>query len=107
MYIITYYNINRKNCDVYSNTYQILTDNSWLKIDHHGPRYHLAGTRLVEEGVEAIIRTGDFVGWHSSVWLDSVFQTIQLPARIAHLDARLTHVHRYTLALIRGKMHFY
>lgn len=82
---------------------KLLTDNSWLEIDHHDARHHLAGTRLVEEGVEAVIRTGNFVGRHRSVRLDSVLQAIQLPAGIAHLDARLTHVHRYTLALIGGK----
>lgn len=35
--------------------YNKLTDDSRLEINHYSTRYHLAGARLVEEGIEAII----------------------------------------------------
>lgn len=40
---------------------------------------------LPEEGGECIVPTGP-IGWHLTVWLDSMLQTVQLPAGIADLQ---------------------
>ena len=53
------------------------------------------GSSLGEEGAEAVISPGDgLVGWHHTVGLKSVLQTVQLPARIAHLATGLSNVYR-------------
>jgi len=71
-----------------SSTY--LIDNRWFKIDEDGTGNVLASSGLAEEGVERIVTTSDgFVRWHLTVRLDSVLQTVQLPAGVAHLDSGL------------------
>lgn len=64
----------------------------------------LASTRLIEESVKGDVSSsnGLFAG-HLTIRLDSMLQTVQLPARIAHLGTSLADVQRYTLALQRGK----
>jgi hypothetical protein len=55
----------------------------------------LAGTSLTEEGVETVVTpTEGLVGGHLPIWLDAMLQTVQLPARVPYLDARLADVHR-------------
>ena len=59
-----------------------------------------ASSRLTEEGVEGIITPSNgLVTGHLTIRLDTVFQTVQLPAGIAHLDSRLTNMDRDTLTL--------
>jgi hypothetical protein len=54
----------------------------------------LACTSLTEEGIETVITPAEgLVGGHLSIWLDAVLQTVQLPARVPYLDARLADVH--------------
>ena len=70
-----------------------LVDNGWLKIKEDGSWDVLASTGLGEEGVESIITTTDgFVGWHLTIWLDSVLKAEELPAGVANLDACLSEV---------------
>ena len=58
-----------------------LVTNSWLKIDKDTTRHVLAGTSLGEKGVEGVITATDsFVGGHLTIRLDSVFETVELPA---------------------------
>jgi len=53
----------------------------------------LTSTSLGEEGVEGIITTTDrFVGWHLSVWLDSVLEAEEFPTGVTNLDTGLTDV---------------
>ena len=59
-----------------------------------------SGPSFIEEGVERIISGANgLVRWHFTVRMDAVFQAVQLPAGIAHLDASLTDMDRDTLAL--------
>ncbi len=54
----------------------------------------LAGTGLAEERVERVVfHSNGLVGGHRAVRLNSVFQTEQLPACIAHLATGLTNVY--------------
>jgi uncharacterized protein CbrC (UPF0167 family) len=49
-----------------------------------------AGTSFGEKGVERIVAaTNGFVGWHLSVWLDSVFEAVEFPTGVTHLDTGL------------------
>ncbi len=76
------------------------TDNSWFQIDEDSARDVLAGTGLREEGVERIVSTSDgLVTGHLTIGLDAVFQAVQLPAGIAHLDSGLADVKRQALTL--------
>ena len=76
------------------------TNNSGFEIHKHRPGHVLARPRLAEERVERVVRRPDgFVGGHLSVGLDPVLQAVQLPARVAHLHARLAHVDADTFSL--------
>jgi len=70
-----------------------LIDNGWLEIEEDGSWDMLSSTSLGEEGVEGIITTTDgFVGWHLTIWLDSVLEAEKLPAGVTNLDTGLTDV---------------
>jgi len=57
-------------------------------------------TSFTEEGVERIITTSDgLVGWHLTIWLDTVFQAVQLPACITNLATSLSDMDGDTLTL--------
>ena len=72
-----------------------LIDNGWLEIEEDGSWDVFTSTSLGEEGVESVVTTTDgFVGWHLSIWLDSVLETEELPAGITNLDTGLTDVDR-------------
>jgi predicted TIM-barrel enzyme len=68
-------------------------NNSWFQIDENGPWNVLAGSGFREKGVERIITASDcFVGWHLSIWLDSVFEAVKFPTGITDLNTGLTNV---------------
>jgi hypothetical protein len=70
-----------------------LIDNGWLEIEEDGSWDVLSGTSLGEEGVEGIVTTTDgLVGWHLTIWLDSVLEAEKLPAGVTNLDTGLTDV---------------
>jgi len=70
-----------------------LIDNGGLKIEEDGSGDVLTGTSLGEEGVESIITTTDgFVGWHLTIWLNTVLKAEELPAGVTDLDTSLTDV---------------
>ena len=70
-----------------------LIDNGWLEIEEDSSWDVLTSTSLGEEGVESVITTTDgFVGWHLTVWLDSVLEAEKLPAGVTNLDTGLTDV---------------
>ncbi len=77
-----------------------LIDNSWLEINKYGTRHVLASSSFAEEGVERIVTTSDsLVAWHLTIGLDAMFEAIQLPAGIAHLDACLANMDTNTFTL--------
>ena len=68
----------------------------------------LAGSSLAEEGVEGIVTTSDgLVRGHLAIRLDSVLQTVQLPAGVTDLDSGLADVDRDTFTLEGKKNSFY
>lgn len=68
-----------------------LIDYSWFQIDEDGSWHVLASSSFAEEGVERIITTSDgLVTWHLTIRLDTVFETVQLPAGITDLDTGLS-----------------
>jgi len=70
-----------------------LINDGWLKIEHNGSWDMLSSTGLGEEGVEGIVTTTDgFIGWHLTVWLNSVLEAEKLPAGVTDLDTGLTDV---------------
>ena len=70
-----------------------LINDGWLKIEENGSWDVLTGTSLGEEGVEGVVTTTDgFVGWHLTVWLDTVLEAEKLPAGVTDLDTGLTDV---------------
>ena len=70
-----------------------LINDGWLEIEEDASWNVLSGTSLREEGVESIISTTDgFIGWHLSIWLDSVLKAEELPAGVTDLDTSLTDV---------------
>ena len=69
------------------------TDNSGFQVDKHSSGNVFPCAGLAEEGVERVVSTSDgFVARHLTVWLDSMFKTVQLPASVAHLDTGLANV---------------
>ena len=70
-----------------------LIDDGWLEIEEDSAGDVLASTSLGEEGVESIIATTDgLIGWHLTVWLDTVLEAEELPAGVTDLDTGLTDV---------------
>jgi len=70
-----------------------LIDNGWFEIEEDGSWDVFTSTSLGEEGVEGIVTTTDgFIGWHLTVWLDSVLKAEELPAGVTDLDTGLTDV---------------
>ena len=70
-----------------------LIDNGWLEIEEDGSWNVLTSTSLGEEGVESIVTTTDgFIGWHLTVWLNSMLEAEELPACVTDLDTGLTDV---------------
>jgi len=70
-----------------------LIDDGGLEIEEDSAGDVLASTSLGEEGVESIIATTDgLIGWHLTVWLDTVLEAEELPAGVTDLDTGLTDV---------------
>jgi hypothetical protein len=70
-----------------------LIDDGWLEIEEDGSWDVLTSTSLGEEGVEGIVTTTDrLIGWHLTIWLNSVLEAEKLPACVTDLDTGLTDV---------------
>ena len=70
-------------------------DNGWFEIEEDGSWDVFTSTSLGEEGVESVVTTTDrFIGWHLTVWLNSVLEAEKLPAGVTDLDTGLTDVDR-------------
>jgi len=80
-----------------------LIDNGWFEIEEDGSWDVFTSTSLGEEGVEGIVTTTDgFIGWHLTVWLDSVLEAEKFPAGVTDLDTGLTDVNRNDFSHLRG-----
>jgi len=76
-----------------------LVNDGGLQVNHHATWHVFPSTRLAEEGVEGVIATSDgLVTWHLTIWLDTVLETEQLPARVSDLHARLANMDANALA---------
>jgi len=70
-----------------------LIDDGGLEIEEDSAGDVLASTSLGEEGVESVVTTTDgLVGWHLTVWLNTVLEAEELPAGVTDLDTGLTDV---------------
>jgi len=70
-----------------------LINDGWLEIEEDASWDVLSSSGLGEEGVESIITTTDgLVGWHLTIWLDTVLEAEELPAGVTNLDTSLTDV---------------
>ena len=90
---------------VQSNTLSIVhitcfTDYGRLQVHKHSPGDVLARPGLAEKGIEGVVpATNGLVRGHLAVWLDTVLQTVELPAGIADLHSGLSNVDRDALTL--------
>lgn len=70
-----------------------LTNHSGLQIHKYCPGHIFSSPSFTKEGVEGVIPSPDgLVAGHLPIWLDSMFQAIELPAGIANLHTSLPHV---------------
>merc|ERR1712166_1632588 len=70
-------------------------DDGWFEIEEDSSWDVFTSTSLGEECVESIVSTTDrFIGWHLTVWLNSVLEAEKLPAGITDLDTALTDMDR-------------
>lgn len=79
-----------------------LTDNTWLEIYHNstGNAFSVGGLRK-KCGVAVVTGSDRFIGRHNAIWLDSMFKTIQFPARISHLYTGLSNVNGNTFSCLK------
>ena len=77
-----------------------LTYDSRFQVDKDGSWDMFPGPSLTEERVERIIPSANrLVAGHLTIWLDSVFKAVQLPAGIAYLNPGLSDMDGYTFTL--------
>jgi hypothetical protein len=70
-------------------------NDSWFQIEEDASWDVFTSTSLREEGVESIITTTDgLIGWHLTVWLDTVLKAEEFPAGVTNLDTGLSDVDR-------------
>ena len=78
----------------------MLTDNSRFQVDKDCSGNVLPCPCFAEEGVEGIISSSNILfSGHLSIWLDSMFQAVQLPTCIANLSPSLAHMNGDTFTL--------
>lgn len=74
----------------FSNENLELTDYCWLQVNKDSPGYMFPSSSFTEESVKGIIPAANsFVTRHLAIRLDSVFQTVQLPASVSNLNSGL------------------
>ena len=70
-------------------------DDSWFEIEEDGSWDVLTSSGFGEESVEGIVTTTNgFVGWHLTIWLDSMLKAEEFPAGITNLDSALYNMNR-------------
>ena len=76
-----------------------LTDNCWLQVHENGSWNVFPGSCLQEERLERVVALEGGVVRHEAIRLDSVLETVQLPACVAYLAPGLADMHRNALPL--------
>ena len=84
-----------------------ITYNSWLQVHEECSGHVLPSSGLTKEGIERCthrLRFGTCLRIlpaveNNTIWLDSVFQAVELPTGIPNLDASLANVDRQALPL--------
>ncbi len=85
---------------LYSGPRVQLTNHSGFQINKDGTWNMFSCSSLTEEGVEGIISSSYcLITGHLSIRLDTVLQTVKLPACISHLGPSLANMHRDTFTL--------
>ena len=68
-------------------------NDGWFQINEDGTWDVFASSSFREESVERVVTSSKgFITWHLTIRLDSMFQTVKLPASIAHLATGLANV---------------
>ncbi len=81
-----------------------LTDDGGFQIDEHSSRDVFAGAGFAEEGIKTVVAGSDsLVGWHLTVRLNAMFQTVEFPAGISDLNSGLANVDRDTFTLKKNR----
>jgi len=73
-----------------------LIDDGGFEVNKDSSWDVLSTSSFREEGLEGVI-SKSLVRWHTSIRLDTVLQTVELPASISNLDSSLANVNRDTL----------
>lgn len=89
------YNISKSK----RNKNTILTDHSWLQIDHNGTRDVASISSFREESGERVVGLSKGFRWDAAIGLDAVLQAVQLPAGVTDLDTGLTNMNGDNFAL--------
>lgn len=72
---------------------QTLTNYSRFQVHKDSTWHMLSSSSFTEEGGEGVISTPNgLLTWHLPIWLNPMFQAVQLPAGVAHLYAGLANV---------------
>lgn len=78
----------------------IHTNDGGFQVNKDGPGNILPSPSLTEEGCKRVIMAPDgLMRLHLAVRLDTVFQAVELPAGVPHLDTSLAHVDRDAFTL--------
>jgi len=68
-------------------------DDGWLEVNKDASWDVFASTSLGEEGVERVVTATDgLIGWHLTVWCNTVLEAVKFPAGVTYLDASLANV---------------
>ena len=82
-----------------------LVDDGGFEVNKDSSWDVLSTSSFREEGLEGVI-SKSLVRWHTSIRLDTVLQTVELPASISNLDSSLANVNRDTLTLEKSQIKF-
>lgn len=82
----------------------LLTNDSGFQVNKDCSGDVLPSPSLTEEGGEGVVVASHrLVAGHLAVRLDAVFQTVELPAGVPHLDTSLAYMDRDTFTLEEKK----
>jgi len=68
-------------------------NDGWFQVNEDTSWDVFAGTGFGEKGVERIVTSSNcLVGWHLTVWCNTVLEAVKFPARVTNLATGLTDV---------------
>lgn len=77
----------------------LLTDNTGFQVDEYRTRHVFSSDSLTEKCVIGVIFRHSMLEMHLTVGGQPMFETIQFPTRIAHLNTRLPNMNADTFSL--------